>query len=517
MPSFNRRVVLAGAVSLIALSLGALPVSAQQARAGGTLRISSDQADNVIHPLLTRVNVEYLSTELLYNNLTRLTADMGIEPDLAESWKPSDDLTEWVFTLRPGVKFHDGSVLTAKDVEATFKAILNPDTASPGRNNVGPIAEVKALDDLSVSFKLKVPSADFATALAYPTARIIPAKYAEGDLKALSTAAVGTGPFKLVSFQPDRLVVFEKNPDYWEKGLPYLDKVEIVIFPDITAEGSALIAGETDMMFSVSPAEFPRIEAAAGVDALRVPSGQFLNINFGCGTKPFDDVRVRQAIALTVDRQAMVDFVAEGYGTMGEDSPLNSSYYYYKDTGHKAQDIAKAKALLAEAGYPNGLDITLVASDRPTTRTQLGIAIREMAKPAGINIEVQTMPHATYLDQVWTKGSFYVGFYNMQPTADNIFSLLYTSDAAWNETHWNNKAFDELVYKARGVIDEKERREIYGKAQDLIAAEVPSVIPVFFDMLAAKRDWVLNYTPHPRGSVFRLDKVSLTDKAPERK
>jgi peptide/nickel transport system substrate-binding protein len=139
-----------------------------------------------------------------------------------------------------------------------------------------------------------------------------------------------------------------------------------------------------------------------------------------------------------------------------------------------------------------------------------------MAKEAGITINVQTMPHATYLEQVWKKGSFYVGFYNMQPTPDGIFKLLYTSDASWNETRWNNKEFDALVAEARGTTDEAKRTELYTKAQELMNEEVPSIIPSFFDVLAAKRSWVSGFEAHPRASVFRLDHVSLTDEARKR-
>jgi peptide/nickel transport system substrate-binding protein len=239
-------------------------------------------------------------------------------------------------------------------------------------------------------------------------------------------------------------------------------------------------------------------------------------VNFGCDTKPFNDVRVRQALALTVDRTAMVDFVTEGYGTPGNDTPLNAAYRFYSEQALKKPDIAKAKALLTEAGYPNGIEATLIASDRPSLRTQMAVALREMAKPAGFRINVETMPHATYLDQVWKKGSFYVGFYNMQPTADAIFALLYTSNAAWNETRWNNAAFDKVVNEARATVDEAKRRELYKQAQALMNAEVPSIIPTFFDLLAARRDWVQGYELHPRGAVFRLDHVSLGANAPKR-
>ena len=345
---------------------------------------------------------------------------------------------------------------------------------------------------------------------------MIPAPVIKAGLAQLDRAAVGTGPFKLVSYEGDRKIVVARNEAYYDKTRPYLDRIEIVVYPDSTAEGSALISGDTDMISTLPPTEFARLQKANGVKALRVPSGQFCNVNFGCDQKPFNDVRVRQALALTIDRTAMVDFVSEGYGTPGNDTPMNSAYRYYSAQALKKPDIAKAKALLAAAGYPNGLDATLVASDRPPVRTQLAVAMREMAKPSGFRINVETMPHATYLDQVWKKGPFYVGFYNMQATADAIFALLYTSDSAWNETRWNNAAFDKAVHTARATVDEVKRRALYAEAQRLMYVETPSIIPIFFDLLAAQRDWVQGYQLHPRGAVFRLDYVSLGSNAPKR-
>jgi peptide/nickel transport system substrate-binding protein len=290
-----------------------------------------------------------------------------------------------------------------------------------------------------------------------------------------------------------------------------------VVYPDPTAETSALISGETDMMSSTQPSQFGRLKNASGVRPLRVASGQFLNVNMRCDTKPFTDERVRQALALTVDRPAMVGFVAEGYGTVGNDTPINSAYHYFDaQLPQRKADIPKAKQLLAAAGYEKGLDLTLVASDTPSTRTQLAVAMQAMAKPAGFNINVQTMPHATYLQQVWKKGSFYVGFYNMQATADAIFSLLYTSDSAWNETRWDNKQFDQYVGEARVTLDDTKRRALYDQAQVLMHDQVPSVIPVFFDLLAGERDYVQGYRLHPRGAIFRLDEVWLGPGAPHR-
>jgi len=509
----GRRGLLAGAAAL-----SATPRAWAQGtpRRGGTLRISVDQAAGVLNPLLTRVNPEYLVAELLYSGLTRLRHDMTAEPDLAESWSSNPELTEWTFKIRDGVKFHDGTPCTAKDVAATFTAILDPKTASAARTNIGPVAEVRAPDDRTAVFRLRGAFADLPVALAYTNAKIIPAAIAQGDLTKLARNANGTGPFRLVSYEPERLVVAARNEAYYDRDRPHVDRVEVVVYPDPTAEASALMSGDTDLMASAQPSEFSRLSSASGVKALRVPSGQFLNVNMACDQKPFDDVRLRQALALTVDREAMVGFVAEGYGTPGNDTPLSPAYHFYKQLPLKPRDIAGAKRLLAEAGYPNGLDITMVASDTPGTRTQLGVAMRDMAKDAGFRINVQTMPHATYLDQVWKKGNFYVGFYNMQATADAIFSLLYTSDAAWPETRWKNKDFDTLIEQARLTTDEARRRGLYDQAQALMNAGVPSVIPVFFDLLSAQRPYVQGYRLHPRGAVFRLDEAWLGEGAPRR-
>lgn len=512
----DRRGFLAAGAALPFATRPNPALAANAPRRGGTLRISVDQAASVLNPLKARVNPEYLLGELLYSGLTRLAPDMTAEPDLALRWSNSDDLKEWRFELRPGLTFHDGSPCTAADVAATFTAILDPRTGSAARTNIGPVASVAAAGPTTAVFRLKAPYADLPVALAYTNAKIVPAHVIASGLDRLMHEAVGTGPFKLLHYEAERRAVVARNPAYYDPARPHLDQVEMLVYPDPTAESSALLAADTDLMASAPPSEFARLSADRHVIPLRTPSGQFLNVNMGCDAKPFSDVRVRQALALTVDRTAMVGFIANGYGTPGQDTPMNPAYHYFKDVPHKTPDITRAKRLLAEAGYPNGIDLTLVASDRPGTRVQLAVALREMAKPAGFRITVQGMPHATYLAQVWKKGPFYVGFYNMQATADAIFSLLYTSDAAWNETRWDNASFDKLVNQARVTLNDATRADLYGRAQVLMNDQVPSVIPVFFDLLAARRKWVEGYTLHPRGAVFRLDHVWLGEGAPKR-
>ncbi len=496
--------------------LGRTSALAQAPRRGGTLRVSVDQAPGKLNPLQHRVGPEYLLGEMLYSGLTRLGPDMSAQPDLATSWSSNETLTEWTFKLRPNVTFHDGSKLTAQDVAASFAAMLDPATGSPARSNIGPVDSVTAVDDLTVVAKLKGAYADLPVAFAYTNAKIVPAAVLSGQMARLDREAIGTGPFRLVSYEPSRLTVMERNPAYYDPERPYVDRVEVQLFPDSAARTGAIISSQNDLMLSVSVTEFERLRNAAGVKALRTPSGQFLNIIMGCDQKPFNDVRVRQALSLTLDREALVDLVAEGLGSVGVDTPVNSAYRFNRELPAKKPDMARAKQLLAEAGYPRGLELTLIASDRPNTRAQLAVAIREMAKPAGFTINVQTMAHATFLDQVWTKGPFYIGLYNMQPSMDGIFGLLYTSNAAWNETKWNNAAFDKLIDEARRTADDDRRRALYGEAQKLVYDEVPSLVPVFFDLLAAQRDYVQGFNLHPRGAVYRIDEVWLTERAPRR-
>jgi peptide/nickel transport system substrate-binding protein len=507
---FSRRNLLAGTAAGTLALAARHGAQAQTARRGGRLRISVEQAPSKLNPLQHRVGPEYLLGEMLYSGLTRLGPDMAAEPDLALSWSANEALTEWVFRLRPRIRFHDGSALTAADVVASFEAILDPATGSPGRSNVGPVESVSAVDDLTVGFKLKGAYADLPVALAYTNAKILPAAVIKGGMARLDREAIGTGPFKLVSYEPSRLTVLERNPDYYNPERPYLDRVEVQVFPDATARTAALLAGDSDLMLAAAPTDFARMEGAPGVKALRTGSGQFLNVIMGCNQKPFDDVRVRRALALTLDREAMVELAAEGLGTPGVDTPSNAAYRFNTALPARKANIAEAKKLLAEAGYPRGLELTLVASDRPNTRAQLGVALREMAKPAGFNINLQTMAHATFLDQVWLKGPFYIGLYNMQPTMDGIFSLLYTSNAPWNEAKWNNAAFDRLVEDARGTADDTRRRELYAQAQKIMYDEVPTLIPVFFDLLAGIRSNVQGFTLHPRGAVYRIEEVSLS-------
>ena len=306
------------------------------------------------------------------------------------------------------------------------------------------------------------------------------------------------------------MVRLAKNENYFIKGKPYLDAVEMHLFPDLAAESANFLSGAIDVMLVVQQADYQRIASSAGIKAQRIPSGRYANIVMRQDQKPFDDVRVRKALAMSVDREMLVDVILEGLGRPAYDNILSPEYQYYdQDTPKIAYDPAAAKKLLAEAGYPDGIKIKLIASNRPAIRAQVAVALKQMALPAGFDIDVVTMPHDTFLAEAWMKAPFYVGYWGMQATPDAAFRLLLTSDASYEDTAWHNKEFDALCDKGRETLDPKERAKIYKQAQELILKDTPYVIPFFEDVLTASSEKAVDWTIAPISRFFYVENVWL--------
>lgn len=478
---------------------------------GGTLRISHSTTIATLNVLTLSGPAEYPVIDMIYSGLTRIGSDNTPQPDLALSWEASEDAQTFTFNLRPGVTFHDGSPFTAADVVATYEAILDPDIPSAARSVLDMVESVEAVDDLTVRFHLSSPFADLPFSTAHANARILSREVLEGDLRQIESTANGTGPFKLESYDSSRMLRMVRNENYYQEGKPYLDAVEMRLFPDLTAETSNFLSGDVDVMLTVQQANYERIENAPGVNALRVPSGRFVNVVMRQDQPPFDDPRVRHALAMSVDRELLVEMILEGLGRPAHDNILSPEFQFAIDTPEVPYDPEAARALLAEAGYPDGIDLTLVASNRPAIRGQVAIALRQMAAPAGFNITVESMPHDTYLSNVWMQGNFYMGYWGMQPTVDATFRLLLTSDASYEDTAWYNEEFDALVDRGRRTLDPAERAEIYAEAQELMLEDRPYIIPFFEDVLTASREHVQGWTMHPITRVFYVEDVWLQE------
>ncbi|HEY0120793.1 MAG TPA: ABC transporter substrate-binding protein [Rhizobium sp.] len=487
-------------------------LAADTPKAGGTLKISHSTRIATLNVLNCSGPAEYPVVDMLYSGLTRMGPDNKPMADLAERWEGSEDAKTFTFYLRQGIIFHDGTPCTADDVVATFQAILNPDIPAAARSVLNMIEKIEAVDPTTVKFTLKTPFANLPISTAHPNARIVSKVALSGPREKLETTANGTGPFKLETNDSAQMVRLVKNENYFIKGKPYLDAVEMHLFPDLAAESANFLNGSMDVMLVVQQADFDRISHAAGIKAQRIPSGRFVNITMRQDQKPFDDVRVRKALAMSIDRPTLVDIVLEGLGRPAYDNLLSPEFQYAIKTPEIPYDPAAAKKLLAEAGYPDGIKIKLVASNRPAIRVQVAVAVKEMAKAAGFDIEVETMSHDTYLANVWMKGQFYMGYWGMQPTEDAAFNLLLTSNASYEDTAWKNKDFDKLVSDARSTTDDAKRRELYTKAQELMLKDTPYIVPIFEDILTASGKGTEDWTIAPLSGYFYVENVWL-DKA----
>ena len=502
----SRRAVLGGLAASAALpaATGAQPAP----KRGGVLRISVSGRTASLNPLQVSGPSEYIAADMLFSGLLRMGTDMVPAPDLALDYTADAAAKVFTFRLRPNVSFHDGTPLTAADVVATYRAIMDPKTLGPARAALGSLAAIDALDPLTVRFTCAEPFADFPVATTHNNARIVSAA-ALRDLPGMSTHANGTGPFKQDAFDSTRMLRVVRNPAYFDPQFPYLDAVELPLFPDLTAEVENLLAGTTDVMADVQQADYHRISTAPGVVGQRVRSGRFVNIVLRMDTKPFNDIRVRTALAMAIDRDTLVDLVLEGLGEAARDNPISPQYRYHVETPEVGYDPAAARKLLVAAGYPEGLKIPLICSNRPAIRSAVGVAVKEMARDAGFDIDVQTIPHDTYLANVWMKGNFYIGYWGMQPTEDAEFTLLFTSKAAFADTAWNNTAFDELIAPAAATPNGVARGALYAKAQQMIAHDKPSLIPFFQDVLSASRDRVQGWHVSPLARSYFIERVWL--------
>jgi len=415
---------------------------------------------------------------ILYDRLVK-PDDNGIpSPELAESWEVDETATVWTFHLREGVTFHDGSPLTSKDVVSTLKHCLDPDTEAPIASTLG-IIDLEGFetpDDQTVVIKLTQPHADFTVLLMDYRARILK----EGSIPTIEETGLGTGPFKLESLDRDGTTLLAANDDYWA-GKPGVSAIEVIGIADADARTQALLAGQIHEG-SVPPEKLPLFEENPNFEVRQAPSGGWKVLVMNTTLEPFDDVRVRQAMKLVVDRQAMLDLVLQGRGTIAYDHPVWPGDQYYTELAYE-RDVAQAKDLLAEAGYPDGLDVELYFSEVDATFSKMAVVYKEMAAEAGINVELKQVPTDDYWNEIWLIKPFMASYWGERP-ADQVLNEVFRSGASWNETAWDNPDYDALLDQARQEVDAEKRTALYHQAEALLAEDGGSIIPFFINTIS---------------------------------
>ena len=460
------RKILIGALASLALSTAAM--------AQGTIKVALGTTLTQLDPAKTTIGDEYIYVHLMFNGLTRIDRDLTVKPDLAESWSASDDLKTWTFKLRTDVKFHHGRTLDSEDVVFTMKRILDAATGSRARANISMVTNVEAVDPSTVKFTLNIPYAGFQDIFGERQMRILP----KDKIDTISTAPIGTGPFKFKSWSPGDRMELEKNADYFEKGLPKLDAVSLRIIPEPAARLAALESGAVDILWSLPNEAAEKFKNSSTIRVDSVATASWDGIILNNERPPFNDLRVRQALALTIDKEALVELALFGQGAPTH-SPIPPSHpYFNKSIGFKPPDIEKAKKLMAEAGLAGGVDVPLQVPQERDGRVRLGVAVRDMAKAAGIRISVERVPFASYTANVAGKAQMYVDGYFARPTIDTALYPFYHSSGSWNRQLWlyKNPRIDELLDTARKTNEEAKRAELFGEFQKIVDETVPSII-----------------------------------------
>ena len=456
----------------------AAPAEAQSKR-GGTLRVAVYSDHSTFDPTKALATPDILVIRQAYDNLVLLDPeDLSLIPMLAQSWESNDDLTQFTFYLRPNVKFRHGKEFKAEDVVFTFNRLLEPDVGSRIAAALDSVTKVVALDERTVRFYLDSPNLYLPDLTTVFHARIIPSDI---DPERLATEVFGTGPFILKEHVVGERIVMVRNPDYWWEGYPYLDEVIFFYIPNPETRSQALKSGAVDVIYDLDPSTVSALEAHPETRVSESASASYINLAMDMRVEPFDDILVRKALQAVTNREAILQAAQFGKGSIAYDHPIPVSDPHFWEGSQEAvpsYDVDRAKALLAEAGYPDGLDLTLYASTSGGALVEMAVAFKESAAPAGIRVKIQREPEQNFWNDVWMVEPFTTAWWDGR-TPDEALSMAYKSDAIWNESRYNNPRVDQLIIKARSQADPAGRRETYGEIQRILIDEVPRIIPVF--------------------------------------
>ena len=422
-------------------------------------------------------------TEKLMSRLIRPDMKGSPSPDLATSWSANESATEWTLKLRSGVSFHDGSSFEAADVLYTLNRVLDPENKSPARSAIKMIEKMEALDSMTIKFTLSTPFADMPLQLMDYRLRIIP----EGSGESIATTGIGTGPFKLVSYDAAGVTKLEANMDYWE-GAPGVAKMEVIGIGDGQARMQALLGGQIDFENTVTNQQKPMFANSNKFKLMEVPTGNWRGLVFRTDIAPFDDVRVRQAVRMAADREDLVQLIMGGAATVACDTPVKPDDQYHANI-KCPQDIAGAKKLLAEAGYPNGIDVEIYVATLEPTWPILAEAYQQQAAKAGIRVTIKQVPSDGYWSDTWMQKTISATRWNERP-ADSALHEIYLSTAKWNESYYKDAAFDALLGDARRELDFNKRKALYVKAQEHLYETAGTLIPYHVSKLYVMNDRV---------------------------
>lgn len=470
---------------------------------GGTLIAAIGGEPDQLDPHVTSSYFSFQVLENVYDTLVEPDEDLAMQPALAESWETSDDGLTWTFTLREGVTFHDGSDFTADDVVYSFNRIIDEELSTSWRFSA--VKSVKAVDDTTVEIKVNQPSPNLLANIGgfKGVAIVSEDNVKSGDIK---TEPIGTGPFQVDSFTPGDSIDLSANPDYWG-GAPALDGVTFQFIPEASTAMAALRSGEVHWTDSVPPQEVDSLGDDDTLEVGQVGSNDYWYLATNEARPPFDDERVRQAIAYAIDREAITESVMYGNATVNQLAIPESSSWYTEYAPYST-DPDKAEELLAEAGVEDLKMEIMVSSDYPETVTAAQV-IADQLDEVGIDLEIRTLDFGTWLDEQG-EGNWdmlmmgWLG--NIDP--DDFYYGQHHSKGTNNYQKYSNPEVDQLLDEGRVETDEEARKELYAEAAQIIADEASYIYLYNPDVLQVWSTDLSGYTV--RGDrAIRFRDVSL--------
>ncbi|OBZ93079.1 peptide ABC transporter substrate-binding protein [Pararhizobium polonicum] len=483
----NRRTFLGGTVALglaagFSGTLIAGKARAEDPKRGGHLKLglkggaTTDSLDPATYSGSVLFTIGHLWGDTLVESDPKTGAAL---PSLAESWTPSPDASVWTFKLRSGVTFHDGSPLTMADVIATLKRHSDESSKSGA---LGLMRSIKTIEDKAGELVLTLTEGNADLPLILTDYHLI---IQPGGGVGNPTSTIGTGPYKLASYEAGLRSTFEKNTADWRSDRGFVDSVEIIVMNDNTARVAALVSGQVHFINNIDPKTVPMLKRAPKVEILKTAGKGFYSFLMHCDTAPFDNNDLRLALKYAIDRQAILDRILGGFGKIGNDYPVNENYALAPEgIEQRAYDPDKAAFHYKKSGHDR--PIPLRTSDAAFAgAVDAAVLFQESAKKAGIQIEVQREPEDGYWTNVWNVQPFCASYWGGRPTQDSRYSTSYLSTAEWNDTRFKRADFDKLLLLARSELDETKRKDLYRTMALTVRDEGGLILPVFNDYVNA--------------------------------
>jgi peptide/nickel transport system substrate-binding protein len=477
---------------------------------GGELKAAMQVDATSLDPHMSSSYSSGLVIEQVYSGLIQYDENMNIQPDLAESWTVSPDGLTYDFKLRQGVTFHNGRTMTPDDVVYSLNRVKDPNGGSPRSYLLEDVKSIDAPDPSSVRITMNKPFAALLSHLDTSLA-IIPKEVVQqnGDL---SKVMVGTGPFKFVEFVPNTHAKLARNENYHEQGLPYLDALTWLPIPDDSTRTANIQTSTVDFADQIAQKDITSLQSQSGVQLAHGASTLHDYLMLNTTRKPFSDVRVRQAIAYTIDRKLMTDTILFGFGTPMDGGIIPSWHWAYADLHMYAKpDIAKAKQLMSDAGYPNGFQVTVGAGSNYQAQVQEAEMLKDQLKQIGIDVTPNPTEWGTYIDTVVTKKDFdaaIIGWIGAVDPDDWTYSRFHTGEK-WNTTGYSNSQVDQSLEQGRAITDQAKRKPLYNQADQTIVTEAPFVFFFLYDQYEALRNYVRGYAHMANNSKNTFKKVWL--------